>query len=216
MRPITTTVCAVAMLATLTTAGRAQLPYTPPQVGAKPAAPPKAAKKLPVWSPRPAAAVHLDSERTLSNWRIRPPKGYVFLQKADGANQVYILQGDMRANGSSPIIRVMTGQILGTQKKTHTDIEVMESYIIQLHHHYGNWKATEPEFGLIQGRRFIRRRWTGSEAIPGGGGSAALHGALYLTVDGKQFHSVAIQDVDPGSTTTLPLMEAAALTFHKM
>ncbi len=206
--------CLLALAAMPLTAS-AQAPLNAPQIASKTTKPNKApAKKLPVWSPTAALSARLAPEKELMGWSIRPPRDYVFLQKADGANQVYLFQGDERPDGSSPIIRLVIGDILGKDARSHSEAQILESYLIQIHQHHDNWQSTKLETGLIRGRKFVRRRWTATTQRPDGS-PATLHGVVYLTIEGLRFYSIAAQDTEPRMKTTLPLMEAAALTYHK-
>ena len=201
------------LLTGLTLTAFAQTQYHPLEVGSKPAKSSPKPVKLAVWSAKPGSSARLASEKLLFGWSIRPPKGFVSTQKSDSGNQVFIFQGDPRPDGSAPILWVITGDRRSAPGKKPQDEVIMDVYLIQLHQNRSNWKTTPTEFGSIQGRKFIRRRWSATEET--GGGARRVRGTVYLTLLGAKYAAVTMQDADPGASSTLSLMEASMLTFHK-
>lgn len=191
----------------------AQIDYHPLEVGKKPDKPKGKSAKLPVWSLKPGAVSQLAPEKALFGWVIRPPKGYVFTQRADGLNQVYIFQGDPHPDGSSPAIWIVTGDARRVQNMKAQDEVVMDQYMIQLHTNRDNWKESPIERGLIQGRQFVRRRWSATQNV--NGTAHRLHGIVYMHVSASKFAALTCVDSDPYSNKTLGIMEPSLLTFHK-
>ena len=191
----------------------AQTGYHPLEVGSKPEKPRTTPGKPAIWSAPPGAAAQLGPERPLFGWSIRPPRGFVSTQKADGGNQVFIFQGDPRPDGSAPVLWVVTGNVKPAESKKPLDEVVMDLYMIQLHHNRVNWKVNPLQYGIIQGQRFLRRRWSAVESADGV--TRHLRGTVYLTLTGMKFAAITLQDTDPGANATIGTMENSALSFHK-
>lgn len=201
------------LLICLTLTCVAQTGYHPLEVGSKPGKPKPKQGKLAVWSATAGAAAQLGPEKPLFGWSIRPPRGFVSTQKSDGGNQVFIFQGDPRPDGSSPAMWVVTGKVQPATSTKAVDEVVMDFYMIQLHHNRVNWKATPTQYGSIQGRRFLRRRWSAAESADGV--TRHLRGTVYLTLMGAKFAAITLQDTDPGANATIGTMENSALSFRK-
>lgn len=201
------------LLVSLSLTGFAQLDYHPLEVGTPTGKTGPKPVKLPVWAAKPAAAARLAPEQKLFGWAIRPPRGFVYTQKADGLNQIYIFQGSPRANKSAPLLWVVTGDAKHVKTTRTQAEEVMDEYMIQLHQNRDDWKVTPIETGLVQGRKFLRRHWSGTEVSDGV--TRRLHGIVYLTLTGTKFAAVTVADAEPDAKTSLNLMETSALTFHK-
>lgn len=192
----------------------AQLPYHPLEVGSKTEKPgAKKNAKLPVWSLKSGEAARLAPEKPLFGWAIRPPKSFVFTQRADGLNQVYIFQGNPHPDASAPALWIVTGDARRVENMQSQEDVVLDQYMIELHRNRDNWKVSPSEVGLIQGRKFVRRRWYATEVA--NGTTHHLHGIVYMNVTGSKFAALTCVDTDPWSKNTLGGMEQSILTFHK-
>jgi hypothetical protein len=207
--------CAFAalVLSCLSLTGLAQADYHPLEIGSKPVKAKTKPGKLSVWAAKPGAATQLGPETPLFDWSIRPPKEFVSTQKSDGGNQVFIFQGNPRPDNSSPALWVVMGNVRPVESTKPLDEVVMDIYMIQLHQNRVNWKAPALEYGIIKGRRFLRRRWSAAESV--GGVTHHLRGTVYLTLVGTKFAAITLQDTEPGANSTLGVMESSALSFHK-
>ena len=201
------------LLTGLTLTALAQTQYHPLEVGGKPTKTKPKAVKLAAWSPKPGLSAQLASEKALFGWAIRPPKGFVATQKQDNGNQVYIFQGDPRQDRSAPMLWIIMGGRRQEDTNKPQDEVLLDMYLIQLHQNRDNWKATPTEYGTIQGRKFIRSRWSATEKIDDI--TRHLHGIVYITILNNAYIAVTLLDSDPGAKTTMDLMESSALTFHK-
>jgi hypothetical protein len=200
------------LLMGLTASAIAQLGYHPLEVGKQPETAPKAIK-LAVWTPRPGSAAHLGPEKSLYGWAFRPPRDFAFTQKVDNGNQIFIFQGDPRPDTSAPILWVITGALRPGKSSQPKDEVLLDMYILQLHQNRENFHSTEVQYGSVQGRRFIRRRWTGTET--NNGVTRRVRGVVYMTLVGQTFTAVTVQDSDPGANTTIGMMENSVFTLHK-
>jgi hypothetical protein len=206
---------AALLLVGLTLTAFAQTDYHPLKVGKQPG---KAAAKpvsYAVWSAKPALTAQLGPEQALIGWAIRPPKGFVSTQKSDNGHQVYIFQGNPRPDNSSPAMWIVLGDSQRTDPNTHKQPAeiVLDFYMIQLHQNRDNWKSSAIEYGMIQGRKFVRRRWSATETT--NGTTHHLRGIVYITTANAKFAALTLLDSDPGARSTLGLMETAAFTLHK-
>lgn len=201
------------LLTGLTLTAVAQTQYHPLEVGRQPEkARPKSAK-LPVWSAKPGSSARLAPEKPLFGWALRPPRDFVSTQKSDSGNQIFIFQGDPRPDNSAPIMWVITGDMRRAEGSKPQEEVLMDLYMIQLHQNRDNWKATPAQYGSIQGRKFIRRRWSATETNDGV--TRHVRGMVYLTLAGKKYAAVTLQDAEPGAKSTLDLMETSVFSFHK-
>ena len=64
---------------------------------------------------------------------------------------------------------------------------------------------------MISGMNFVRIRWEGTAPTR----KSDMRGFVYVAVDGDTIVQIASRDVTPGTAKTLPLAEAAVLTFKK-
>ncbi|MCW3099404.1 MAG: hypothetical protein JWL77_5022 [Chthonomonadaceae bacterium] len=201
------------LLTGLTLTAVAQEQYRPLEVGRQPDKASSKPGKLPVWSAKPGATARLGPEQSLFGWAIRPPKGFVSTQKSENGNQVFIFQGDPRPDNSAPIMWVVTGDVHRAEKTKPPEQEILDLYMIQMHHNRDNWNATPAQYGTIQGRKYVRRRWSATETNDGV--TRHVRGIIYLTVANAKYSALTLQDVDPGANTSVPLMETSAFTYHK-
>ncbi len=189
-------------------------PYHPLEVGSKPGKTNSKPNKLPVWSAKPGMSAQLDPAKSLFDWSIRPPKEFVSTLKSDSGNQIFVFQGTPRPDNSAPIMWVITGDRRQIRTDQPQDEVLLDFYMIQIHQTRSNWKSTAVEYGSILGRKFIRRRWSGTETVDGI--THHVRGVVYLTLFGaKQYAAITIQDSEPGANSTISLMEASLFTFHK-
>ena len=205
---------AALLLTTLTWTALAQTQYHPLEVGSKPGKANAKQIKLALWSAKPGLSAQLGPEKPLFGWAIRPPKQFVSTLKTDNGNQIFVFQGNPRPDNSAPIMWVITGDRRQARSDQPQEEVLLDFYMIQLHQTRENWKTTSAEYGSIQGRKFIRRRWSGTETVEGN--VHHVRGVVYLTLDGaKNYTAVTIQDSEPGANSTINLMEASLFTFHK-
>ena len=197
----------------LTRTAVAQMAYHPLEVGKKPEKPKPKPEKLTVWSAKPASLALLAPEQPLFGWSLRPPQGFVYTQKSDAHNQFYIFQGHPRADNTAPVMWVILGDVKSDHGRRPTAGEVLDLFMQQINQNRQSSKIISTGLGSLHGRRFIRRRWSATEATEGA--SFSLHGTVYLTVVGAQFAAVAYQAADPGAGPDLASMETSALSFHK-
>ena len=197
----------------LTRTAVAQTEYRPVQVGKQPAKAKAKAAKLITWSAKPGSQAQLDPELPLFGWSIRPPRGFVYTQKFDNHNQLYIFQGHTRADNTAPSMWIILGDVKNGKIHKPTEEEVLDLFMLQLHQNRDNWKVAPYQVGSIRGRRFIRRRWSATEPVDGA--THHLRGTVYLTVVGATFAAVTLQAIEPGAGSDLALMETSALSFHK-
>ena len=196
-----------------TSIGVAQTSYHPLEVGKKTDATRTKPVKLTAWTAKPGTTTRLDSEKSLFGWSIRPPRGFVSTQRSENLNQIFIFQGDLRPDGTYPALWIILGDVRQGDPKQSKDEVVMDQYAIELHKNRTDWKATPTQYGSIQGRKFLRRRWSAAQTIDGV--SRRMHGTIYVTLFGTKFAALTIQDADPGAASTIGLMETSALTFRK-
>jgi hypothetical protein len=204
---------AALLLIGLTRTAIAQTDYHPLKVGKQPEKVKPKDGKLAAWTAKPGSAAQLDPERALFGWSIRPPRGFVSTQKADGMNQIYIFQGGSRPDNTSPVLWVITGNVQPRDNKRPSEETVLDLFMIQLHQNRDNWKVAPVQWGLLQGRRFVRCRWSASETA--GGSPHHVRGTVYITLVGTKFAAITYQDADPGASSTLGPMESSALSFRK-
>jgi hypothetical protein len=174
------------------------------QAGEKPGA-------LPAWVPDKALLTKLAPYTTVAGYQVRPPKGYDAIEPppAPPGGKYFGWAGARRADKSSPSLTVAVATPPPEVATKATLEQFLDSMLNGVKIRRTNWKQTAVERGQVNGRTFLRARWSGTIK------DWKMHGFMYVTRDGDTFIAVSSQDVEPHHTEALKLAEAAALTFKK-
>jgi hypothetical protein len=166
------------------------------------------------WTPNAAFLGDLAPETQVQGYRLRPPKGYSFQQRAVLNGTLYIWKGITRPNGSSPGL-IMTINPVPPLELANTTLDQQFSAFLTSFKNSQRFQVpdlanTASEHGEIDGVKFVRCRLTGNVV-----GKGKLHGFCYLGIVGSNLISMTSVDFEPHDQTTLRVAETAALTFKK-
>jgi hypothetical protein len=146
-------------------------------------------------------------------YSFRIPKGYVQRPLELSPSAALVLSGARwesppRPDGSVTRLLVMMGKAqpgerLSTLDQFAADVLGSRSDLV------GPLTLSQVEHGKIGDLNFARQRWQARHPSTG----MKSHGFVYVARDGLQEVAIDTQDIEPHSLTTLPLAEAATLTF---
>ena len=175
-----------------------------------------------VWKPDPKLLAQLGPEVTVGDYKIRPPQGYTLQpepQIRDPSNlftcKTYKYKSQTRADGSRAILLVVF-ETAHPNTPISTVQQSINLWSQGIKNALKNCATSPAEQGFIAELPFVRDYYTATNPQSG----QMLHGFTYIMLDGNTtIHLVAADnlagDKKPYSIDTLPLAEAAALTFRK-
>jgi hypothetical protein len=179
---------------------------------------PQRDNNLAEWATDPALSGQFQEEVLVPRnpgYSFRPPKAYLqspldlspeaatFLSGArwesparpDGSvTRLLIMMGKAQPGEALPPLGDFAADVLGTRSNM-----------------VGPLQKGQLEYGKIAGLVFARQRWQARHPVSG----LVTHGFVYVARDGLQEVAIDTQDIEPHATATLPLAEAAALTFRR-
>ena len=172
-----------------------------------------------VWKADPKLLSKLQPEAEAQEYGIRPPKDYTYLSKPENSNRIFLWQGERRANRSAPRLTITLGDIAPAERSPRKMEELLDLFVLQLRAAYEDWNQVSREYGIVSGQRFGRIHWDGIEPVvtaDASGKRPRTHGFAYVMVrETKYFAIITALDLAPYYRTTLDMLEASALTFHK-
>ena len=169
------------------------------------------AQKATQWVPTKSILEKLSAPTSIGAYEIRSPKGYEAKTREGGNGfKMTLWFGPQRANGTR------AGLTLVVMPEPPTDVKptLEELMRLALEDQKGlrtEWKVSPSERGDINGIRFMRAYWSGASRQY----KQSLRGFIYVAQVGKRFVQIGGQDVEPYQKETLPLVEAATMTFKK-
>ncbi len=205
-------------LSLLITAGLGALPSVcrGQQSAATGAAPVRqAAAPLPVWQPDPKQLALLNSPAICGGYTWQPPISFAPVGLPAGAQPpagvlFYGFAGPYNSDGTRPSLIVTLLPIPATERERSLDSIFRE----MLGSKVGRWTAvtqTQPKVGKIGTIIFERAYFKGD--VTGPSGPIPEQGFVYAALDRGTAIGISAQDVRPYSSRSLPLAEAAVLTF---
>jgi hypothetical protein len=165
----------------------------------------------PAWAPEKSISAKLGKAVVFGDYTLRPPAGYT-LHKQPGPDGAvgYAWVADARADNTRDYIMVALMQVPKSDEKRPLD-NLLQSVLNGIAMRRTNFKASNFEYGTLDGIPFARAHWSGAVSDSG----LKMHGFAYVALDGHTLIDIASQDVDPYAKTTLPLTEASAQTLRK-
>jgi hypothetical protein len=97
------------------------------------------------------------------------------------------------------------------QSKSLTLEKLAEKRIAAIQRQRTDWKQEKTEKGVINGLTFARIRWEGTEPK----NQWDMRGFVYVARDGDTILYLSSQDLKAPGAQTLPLADAAVLSFKK-
>ncbi len=162
------------------------------------------------WSPDKASLRQLKPAESVGKYQIRPPAGSTVQRKsASDGSRASIWAGAARPDQTRPSFMVFFVSPPPGSKYTLSQVfNILQSVT---RHNYSHWTQTPTQQGTVSDLRCLRCYWQGTKIEDG----RPQHGFSYLLDDGGKFVQLTSRDADAYQKSTLPLAEAAALTFKK-
>lgn len=180
---------------------------------------------LPAWKPNPALVGDLAPEVTLQGYSIRPPQGYESRQ-ADALRILQPFGVDMylwHNAQENPDASGLSVQII-KRRNLDTATDVLDYELNLSKQDMEKFAHSKPETGKVNGIIFARAYWQGDEKHPSG--TYTRRGFSYASTSSGQGIYISGYDrvpcnsepckYQPIDQMTLPVAEAAALTFRKL
>jgi hypothetical protein len=173
-------------------------------------------KKSAEWMASPAALKQLGVAESVDTYSIRIPKGYELQQ---GKNtppgvQAWAWTGPARSDGTKSSITMMLISLTPQQAEQFKALsleQLTEKLLGGVKRQRTNWKQEKAEKGEINGLKFARIRWEGTEPTK----NWDMRGFIYVARDGNSIVQLASQDLSTESRKSLALAEPSVLTFKK-
>jgi hypothetical protein len=165
------------------------------------------------WTPKSELIAKLTKEETIDQYKIRIPENFSVHTRTGDPRIIsgYIWVGKKHADGVEPHLMLTIASPPKEELEKLTLPYSLATFLAPIEKRRANWKQSTPEEGLIGGIKFIRTYWEGAEPKSG----RSFHGFNYVAIDGERVINLSSQDSDPHYKETLPLTEAAVLTFKK-
>jgi hypothetical protein len=168
------------------------------------------------WAPSPAALKQLGVAESADRYSLRVPKGYEFQQAKNAPDGVsaWAWTGGARRDGTKPSITMMLITVPPTQREQTRKLsleQLADKLLAGVKRQRTNWKQEKTETGVINGMKFARIFWEGTEPTR----NWQMRGFIYVARDGNSIIQMASQDISTESPKSLTLAEAAVLTFKK-
>jgi hypothetical protein len=166
-----------------------------------------------IWSPDQTLAHDLGPETNNADMRIQPPAAYKLFDRSTPQQKVLVWTGPVQQGETYAMLMIlaMPEGLVGKGRELGSMISETLDAISK---HRNEWTTYSREFGQIDGQSFVRARWSGicSQGRQGLVGKP-MRGVVYVGHCGDNVVQIMIEDVVPHDEATLPLCEAAALTF---
>jgi acetyl esterase/lipase len=180
-----------------------------PEVSSRPKAEPAA------WTPDAAKLTELADRKEIPQnpgCSIQPPKGYE-QQPFQGRPGVPLTgarwNSPRRSDGTQTQLLVVIGRRPPAEKPAPLDQFAID-FLKSREQHVGPLQKQPIEYGTINGLPVGRVRWSAEHPVT----KRKTHGFVYVATPGQLDIMIDSQDIEPYQASTLPLAEAAALTFR--
>ena len=168
------------------------------------------------WRSNPAYAKQLAAPVKVDGFYVSPPAGYVLEHKQHRTNVNIIDQYDWRgANppGTKSRFTVAVFNLLPGVVNTRNAEESLDNDLNAMHSGKTPYLHTDIQHGKVGSINFVRSYWKRDPNDVAEG--KMFHGFSYEYLEGDTNIRIIGEDVEPYHKSTLDLMEASALTFHK-
>jgi hypothetical protein len=172
-----------------------------------------------VWRSNPAYANQLAAPVKVDEFYIKPPVGYTlelnnskYVKDGDVGDQ-YKWRGPAGPDGTRPSLDVVVFHVKPGFTNTLGATEHLNLGLDGMNGSNKHYIHTDTQNGTISGQNFVRAYWKRDPSDTNAG--KRYHGFQYSYAQSKIFVSILGEDVEPHYKSTLDLLEASALTFHK-
>ena len=184
--------------------------------GISPPTPNPPLASLPTWRPQAASLPQLGSEVQIEGHGVRPPRGYFFSQRQKQVGNASVTWYDWsspnRRGGTAAVFRIRIAHASAGFSPNGNSVTFLNQASEAIADTHGNYTASGIQSGNLQGTAFSRFYWKGVWQQY----NKESHGLVYLTTTPNAVITIYGTDAEPESQSTLPVFEAAALTFHKL
>lgn len=171
--------------------------------------------KLPDWTSDPKLTAQLtqsvDSTKLVPRFTIKIPNDFQIQRDERTGSKLFLFRGPQHKDGTLPAFSIST---IPTTLGKKIPVTVEEGFKLSMNAvrrggRQEQWTNTLTQRGCINGQEFLRSYWSGMEASH----HKLTHGVVYATVADGYFITLQGQDFEGFSPVTLPVMEAATMTF---
>ena len=168
-----------------------------------------------IWKPSPGLVNQLAPETGWEGYNFRQPPGFALTMRQNrvlrSVADIYEWDGPIRPDETRAIfvVRIIHPQPGYYPNDNLTELLSQRSEAYSDTHR--NYTASGIQFGNLNGLEFSRLHWQGFWPRT----RKVDNGLIYLTTIPEAIITITASDAEPYQQTTLPLCEAAALTFHK-
>jgi hypothetical protein len=152
----------------------------------------------------------LSPAQSVDGFAIRPPRGYTIV-RSGGADDVKIVAWIGSAHSDVVRPSVMMALVPVSRTNNRTLPQILGKFLQGIQKRRQNWKRTGTETGQINGIRFVRARWSGTDTAT----KIPLRGFNYVGIIGNKVVQLSSQDVKT-HFDALRVAETSALTFRKL
>jgi hypothetical protein len=167
---------------------------------------------VPTWTPNKKQVPNLGPASEVIGYSFQAPLGWEQRPRGGpGKIGALFLSAPMFA-GMRASFQVMVFGIPGWQADKRTIADFLDFRIKNIERMNNNWQVTPMEFGTINGLEFSRRHFSGADMQSG----LKVQGFMYICRTGHDLIEILGEDLADDAPKTLPMVEAAAQTFHKL
>lgn len=167
---------------------------------------------LPQWSPSQTLLKKLGGVVRVEGYTLQPPAGYTLVVPDSGVSEgvsSYIWVGPGRKDGTHPILMLNFLVPPIAQPQNLTLNQIANSLLVEIKAARRDWTQTPAEAGMVQGMKFVRIGWKGTDRKE----KRKMQGWMLVAHEGDTFFELSSQDVVPAAQASLPIAEASARTF---
>lgn len=181
---------------------------------------PSASTEVDTWKPDPKLLNNLTGETQVSSYALRLPEGYsevpqspeMAARRQNGFdNHVYGMS--RRSDGTAATLGFVIATPPSSMAGTLTLDDALDGTLQQKKHQWQDFTQSPVQDGYINGLAFKRVYFKGM--VSGAAGTRMAHGFAYVAINGNSILSFQAEDVEPYNDETIPVAQAAVLTFHK-
>ncbi len=150
----------------------------------------------------------------LGYYTVQPPAGYTLhgtkMDAADGKSVIYTWTGPMTDDRTAPQFVLSFGSDGGVMTSRLSSAQDVAIGLRSVQRDHAQVAAAPIQSGSINGLAFSRGYWKGVGARTG----RRFHGLVYCQIASPNMINMYAEDSEPSSRTTLPTLDAAALSLR--
>jgi hypothetical protein len=167
---------------------------------------------LPHWLPDKELVKSLAPTVKIAGYILQPPKGYKMRMGSPPQGVAAMAwAGEKRDDGTRPTLIFSLIDMDARDLQQYTIEDLADKLLGGVKRRRTEWQQGKTERGIVNGMTFARISWTGTESEQ----KHKMRGFIYVALDGDSIIQLTSQDVLPVANQSVPLAEAAVLTFKK-